>query len=271
MGTEDKAYIVGRNPVLEALKSGRLIESVYIQQDAGQNLTGTLGQIASICRKNQIAVKPAGKRRLDELSAGEHHQGVVAVIVAGQKGLQTGVVAVIQSFPYAEMTDVLQDLKDKDRDKQGDPFIVILESIQDPHNLGAVIRSAEACGVDAVFISSRHAVGLTQAVAKTAAGACEYVPVVKMGNITQTIKKLKDEGFWIASADMDGTPAFQADLKGPLALVIGGEHEGVSRLVRENSDYIVSLPMRGHIDSLNASVAAGILMYEVVRQRYYTK
>ncbi|MBQ5960103.1 MAG: 23S rRNA (guanosine(2251)-2'-O)-methyltransferase RlmB [Firmicutes bacterium] len=256
MGTEDKAYIVGRNPVLEALKSGRLIESVYIQQDAGQNLTGTLGQIASICRKNQIAVKPAGKRRLDELSAGEHHQGVVAVI---------------QSFPYAEMTDVLQDLKDKDRDKQGDPFIVILESIQDPHNLGAVIRSAEACGVDAVFISSRHAVGLTQAVAKTAAGACEYVPVVKMGNITQTIKKLKDEGFWIASADMDGTPAFQADLKGPLALVIGGEHEGVSRLVRENSDYIVSLPMRGHIDSLNASVAAGILMYEVVRQRYYTK
>lgn len=256
MGTEDKAYIVGRNPVLEALKSGRLIESVYIQQDAGQNLTGTLGQIASICRKNQIAVKPAGKRRLDELSAGEHHQGVVAVI---------------QSFPYAEMTDVLQNLKDKDREKQGDPFIVILESIQDPHNLGAVIRSAEACGVDAVFISSRHAVGLTQAVAKTAAGACEYVPVVKMGNITQTIKKLKDEGFWIASADMDGTPAFQADLKGPLVLVIGGEHEGVSRLVRENSDYIISLPMRGHIDSLNASVAAGILMYEVVRQRYYTK
>ncbi len=256
METEDKAYIAGRNPVLEALKSGRLIESVYIQQDAGQNLTGTLGQIASMCRKNQIPVKPAGKRRLDEMSAGEHHQGVVAVI---------------QSYPYAELSDVLQKLKDKDREKLGDPFIVILENIQDPHNLGAVIRSAEGCGADAVLIASRHAVGLTQAVAKTAAGACEYVPVVKMGNITQTIKKLKDEGFWIAAADMDGTPAFQANLKGPLALVIGGEHEGVSRLVRENSDYIISLPMRGHIDSLNASVAAGILMYEVVRQRYYTK
>ncbi|MBQ6240123.1 MAG: 23S rRNA (guanosine(2251)-2'-O)-methyltransferase RlmB [Firmicutes bacterium] len=256
METEDKAYIAGRNPVLEALKSGRLIESVYIQQDAGQNLTGTLGQIASMCRKNQIPVKPAGKRRLDEMSAGEHHQGVVAVI---------------QSYPYAELSDVLQKLKDKDREKLGDPFIVILENIQDPHNLGAVIRSAEGCGADAVLIASRHAVGLTQAVAKTAAGACEYVPVVKMGNITQTIKKLKDEGFWIAAADMDGMPAFQANLKGPLALVIGGEHEGVSRLVRENSDYIISLPMRGHIDSLNASVAAGILMYEVVRQRYYTK
>ena len=256
METEDKAYIAGRNPVLEALKSGRLIESVYIQQDAGQNLTGTLGQIASMCRKNQIPVKPAGKRRLDEMSAGEHHQGVVAVI---------------QSYPYAELSDVLQKLKDKDREKLGDPFIVILENIQDPHNLGAVIRSAEGCGADAVLIASRHAVGLTQAVAKTAAGACEYVPVVKMGNITQTIKKLKDEGFWIAAADMDGTPAFQANLKGPLALVIGGEHEGASRLVRENSDYIISLPMRGHIDSLNASVAAGILMYEVVRQRYYTK
>ena len=256
METEDKAYIAGRNPVLEALKSGRLIESVYIQQDAGQNLTGTLGQIASMCRKNQIPVKPAGKRRLDEMSAGEHHQGVVAVI---------------QSYPYAELSDVLQKLKDKDREKLGDPFIVILENIQDPHNLGAVIRSAEGCGADSVLIASRHAVGLTQAVAKTAAGACEYVPVVKMGNITQTIKKLKDEGFWIAAADMDGMPAFQANLKGPLALVIGGEHEGVSRLVRENSDYIISLPMRGHIDSLNASVAAGILMYEVVRQRYYTK
>ena len=256
METEDKAYIAGRNPVLEALKSGRLIESVYIQQDAGQNLTGTLGQIASMCRKNQIPVKPAGKRRLDEMSAGEHHQGVVAVI---------------QSYPYAELSDVLQKLKDKDREKLGDPFIVILENIQDPHNLGAVIRSAEGCGADAVLIASRHAVGLTQAVAKTAAGACEYVPVVKMGNITQTIKKLKDEGFWIAAADMDGTPAFQANLKGQLALVIGGEHEGASRLVRENSDYIISLPMRGHIDSLNASVAAGILMYEVVRQRYYTK
>lgn len=159
------------------------------------------------------------------------------------------------------------DILAKARDKGEAPFLVILESIQDPHNLGAILRTADACGVHGVIISKRHAVGLTAAVAKTAAGACEYVPVAKVNNIAQTIGELQKEGLWIASGDMDGEMAYSTALTGPIALVIGGEHEGVSRLVREKSDYIVKLPMMGHVNSLNASVAAGVLMYEIVRQR----
>ena len=233
---ENPSVIVGRNAVLEALRSGRGIECLYVQRPP---FTGSLGRIVGIARQ---------KGKLDELSGGENHQGVVAIT---------------QAYEYVDVADILA----KARDKGEAPFLVILESIQDPHNLGAILRTADACGVHGVIISKRHAVGLTAAVAKTAAGACEYVPVAKVNNIAQTIGELQKEGLWIASGDMDGEMAYSTALTGPIALVIGGEHEGVSRLVREKSDYIVKLPMMGHVNSLNASVAAGVLMYEIVRQR----
>ena len=201
-----------------------------------------------MARQQKITIKEVSKSKLDEMAEGENHQGVVALV---------------QAYEYAEVEEILQAA----RDKGEAPFLVILESIQDPHNLGAILRTADACGVHGVLISRRHAVGLTAAVAKTAAGAAEYVPVAKVGNMVQTIEALQKEGLWIACADMDGETASKTNLKGPIALVIGGEHEGVSRLVREKSDYIVKLPMKGHVNSLNASVAAGALMYEIVRQR----
>lgn len=242
---ENPSVIAGRNAVLEALRSGRGIECLYVQKAP---YTGSLGRIVAIARQNKLLIKEAGKGKLDEMSGGENHQGVVAVV---------------QSYDYAEVDDILK----RARDRGETPFLLILESIQDPHNLGAILRTAEACGVHGVIISKRHAVGLTAAVVKTAAGACEYVPVAKVNNISQTIEELKKEGLWIACADMDGEAAYQVSLTGPMALVIGGEHEGVSRLARERSDYVVKLPMKGHVNSLNASVAAGVLMYEVVRQR----
>ena len=242
---ENPSVIVGRNAVLEALRSGRGIECLYVQRPP---FTGSLGRIVGIARQKRLLVKEAGKGKLDELSGGENHQGVVAIT---------------QAYEYVDVADILA----KARDKGEAPFLVILESIQDPHNLGAILRTADACGVHGVIISKRHAVGLTAAVAKTAAGACEYVPVAKVNNIAQTIGELQKEGLWIASGDKDGEMAYSTTLTGPIALVIGGEHEGVSRLVREKSDYIVKLPMMGHVNSLNASVAAGVLMYEIVRQR----
>lgn len=245
---EEQAVIVGRNAVLEALKSGRSIECIYAQRPP---YTGSLGQIIAIARQKRIMVKEAGKAKLEELSSGENHQGVVALI---------------QAYEYVEVEDILNAA----RAKGEAPFLVVLESIQDPHNLGAILRTADACGVHGVLISRRHAVGLTAAVAKTAVGACEYVPVAKVGNMVQTIEALQKEGIWVACADMDGDIACRTDLKGPIALVVGGEHEGVSRLVREKCDYVVKLPMKGHVNSLNASVAAGAMMYEILRQRDYT-
>ena len=237
--------IVGRNAVLEALRKEHGIECLYTQR---QPYTGSLNKVAAMARQQKITIKEVSKSKLDEMAEGENHQGVVALV---------------QAYEYAEVEEILQAA----RDKGEAPFLVILESIQYPHNLGAILRTADACGVHGVLISRRHAVGLTAAVAKTAAGAAEYVPVAKVGNMVQTIEALQKEGLWIACADMDGETASKTNLKGPIALVIGGEHEGVSRLVREKSDYIVKLPMKGHVNSLNASVAAGALMYEIVRQR----
>ena len=241
----DNEIIVGRNAVLEALRSGRGIECIYVQ--SGEH-TGSLVQIVAMCRKAGIAIKEASGRRLDELAGGERHQGVAALV---------------QAYPYAELDDILE----KARASGEPPFIVILESIQDPHNLGAILRTADACGVHGILISRHHAVGLTAAVVKTAAGACEYVPVAKVTNVAKVIPELQKQGIWVACADMDGQLAYDTPLTGPIALVIGGEHEGVSRLVKERCDYVVKLPMKGKISSLNASVAAGVMMYEVVRQR----
>ena len=241
----DGTVIAGRNAVIEALKSGRGIECVYML--TGER-TGSLVEIEHRCREAKIPVKEASRKKLDELSFGEHHQGVVALA---------------QAYAYAEVEDILA----KAREKNEPPFIVLLENIQDPHNLGAVIRTAEACGVHGIIISRHNAVGLTAAVVKTAAGACEYVPVAKVGNMVQTIEKLQKEGLWVAAADMDGEEARKADLTGPIALLIGSEHKGVGRLVKEKCDRVVKIPMRGNINSLNASVAAGILMYEIMTQR----
>ena len=193
-------------------------------------------------------VKYVTKERLDQMSQTGKHQGVIAVIAA---------------YDYAEVEDILQ----KAREKGEAPFIFLLDNIEDPHNLGAIIRTANLAGAHGVIIPKNRAVGLTATVARTSAGALNYTPVAKVTNLSKTIEELKKEGMWFVCADMGGTSMYQLDLKGPMGLVIGNEGDGVSRLVREKCDFIASIPMKGDIDSLNASVAAGVLAYEIVRQR----
>lgn len=237
--------IFGRIAVLEALKAGRPIEKLYLQKGANQ---GSVKEIVGKARAMRLLITEVDKEKLDELCDGGNHQGVAAMAAI---------------YEYADW----ESFYGAARERGEVPFVVICESIQDPHNLGAIIRSADACGVTGIIISERHAVGLTEAVAKTAAGGLEYVPVAKVGNVPRVIDEMKKQGYWIAAADMDGETIYRTDLTGPIALVVGGEHEGVSRLVREKCDYIVSLPMKGHVTSLNASVAAGVAMFEIVRQR----
>jgi len=239
------SIVYGRNAVLEAIKAGREFEKVYIQKGEP---TGSLIQIKRLVEKKRIPWQEADKVRLAELSDGGNHQGIVAV------------VSPVRLYEVSEILDLA-------REKGDDPFLVVLESIQDPHNLGAILRTAEAVGVHGVILSKHNAVGLTDAVAKTAAGAIEYVPVAKVSSIAALVNELKKQNIWVVSADMDGQSVFKANLSGPLALVIGGEHEGITRLVKERSDMVVSLPMRGQVNSLNASVAAGVLMYEAARMR----
>ncbi len=241
----NEQLIFGRIAVLEAIKAGRPIDRLYLQRGA---VNGSVKEILGKARSQGIQIQEVDKERLDSLCEHGNHQGVAAMAAA---------------YEYSDW----HEFKDYAVKKGTKPFVIICESIQDPHNLGAILRTADAAGVTGVIISSRHSVGLTEAVAKTAAGALEYVPVARVGNIAQLIDEMKEEGYWIAAADMDGTDLFQTDLTGSMAVVIGGEHEGVSRLVREKCDYIVSLPMMGSVTSLNASVAAGIFMFEIVRQR----
>jgi 23S rRNA (guanosine2251-2'-O)-methyltransferase len=243
----NEQMIYGRIAVLEALKAGRPIDKLYILKPP---YTGSIQQIAAKARAMKIPMQEVERERLDQLCDKANHQGVAAVTAA---------------YPYVEWQDIVQRAKDKGEA----PFLILCESIQDPHNLGAILRTADAAGVHGVIISQRHAVGLTDAVAKTAAGALEYVPVARVNNMARLIDDLKKEGIWTAAADMDGQLIYQTDLRGPIAVVIGGEHEGVSRLVRERCDYIVRLPMKGEVTSLNASVAAGIMMFEIGRQREY--
>lgn len=239
------SMIYGRNAVREALKSGRAIEKLYVTRPPH---TGSLAAIIRQAKGQRIVVQETDRARLDEMAQKGNHQGVIAI------GAQT---------QYVEVEDILK----KAEEKGEAPFLVICESIQDPHNLGAILRSAEAAGVHGVIVSKHHAVGLTEAVAKTAAGALEYVPVAKVSSIAKLVEDLKKRGIWTACADMDGESVYRVNLKGPLALVIGGEHEGVTPLVKKRSDFVVSLPMRGKVTSLNASVAAGILIFEALRQR----
>lgn len=237
--------VEGRNAILEVLKSGRDVEKIIV---AKGNVEGTIRRITAMAVERGIVVQQTDRQRLDEMSQTKNHQGVIGFVSAHQ---------------YVGIHDIIEIAKQKGEE----PFIIILDGITDPHNLGAILRTADASGAHGVIIPKRRAVGLTATVSKTSAGAIEYVPVAKAVNLSSAIEELKKEGLWIACADMEGREYFDSDLKGPLALVIGSEGDGVSRLVRENCDFSVSIPMKGKISSLNASVAAALLMYEVVRQR----
>lgn len=242
---EELDLVVGRNTVLEALKSGRELDTVFV---ARGERSGSIGPIISKAREKGIVVKEVDKRKLDAMCGNSNHQGIAARAAAHK---------------YAEVEDMLNLAKEKNEE----PFVVICDEIEDPHNLGAIIRSADACGVHGVIIPKRRGVSLTYAVGKVSAGALEYVPVARVSNLAQTIDELKTKGFWIYGADMDGKRWDEQDYSGAVALVIGSEGKGISRLIKEKCDFIVSLPMRGKINSLNASVAAGILMYEVIKHR----
>ena len=237
----------GRNAVLEVLKSGRDIEKIIVQKG---NVEGTIRRIAGMARERGIVVQEAARQKLDEMSQTKNHQGVIAIV---------------SEHEYAEVDDILRSAAEKGEK----PFIIILDNITDPHNLGAVIRTAECAGAHGVIIPKRRSVGLTAVVGKTSAGALEYMPVARVTNIARTIEELKKQGVWVACADMDGEDYYDASLDGAIALVIGSEGEGVSRLVKEKCDFTVSIPMYGKISSLNASVSGALLMYEVVRQRNY--
>lgn len=238
-------YIEGRNAVLEAYRSGKTIDKLFVL-DGCQD--GPVKSITREARKHDSIINYVSKERLDQLSETGKHQGVIAVSAA---------------YSYAEVEDILQIA----RDKGEAPFVFILDGIEDPHNLGAIIRTANLAGAHGVIIPKRRAVGLTPTVAKTSAGAINYTPVAKVTNISNTLKELKDQGMWFVCADMGGTEMYDLNLTGSIGLVIGNEGDGVSKLVKENCDMVASIPMKGDIDSLNASVAAGVLAYEIVRQR----
>lgn len=237
--------IEGRNAVLEALRAGNPIDKLYVLDGCPD---GPVRTIIREAKKGDTIINYVKKERLDQLSETGHHQGVIAMAA---------------SYEYATVEDILE----KAREKGEAPFIFVLDNIEDPHNLGAMIRTANLAGAHGVIIPKRRAVGLTPTVARTSAGAINYTPVAKVTNLKQTMEQLKKEGMWFVCADMDGTPYYQMDLKGPMGLVIGNEGEGVSRLIKETCDFVASIPMKGDIDSLNASVAAGVLAFEIARQR----
>lgn len=237
--------IEGRNAVLEALRAGKPIDKLY---DLDGCPDGPVRTIIREAKKGDTIINYVKKERLDQLSETGHHQGVIAMAA---------------SYEYATVEDILEKAKEKGEA----PFIFVLDNIEDPHNLGAMIRTANLAGAHGVIIPKRRAVGLTSTVARTSAGAINYTPVAKVTNLKQTMEQLKKEGMWFVCADMDGTPYYQMDLKGPMGLVIGNEGEGVSRLIKETCDFVASIPMKGDIDSLNASVAAGVLAFEIARQR----
>ena len=242
--------LVGRNAVTEALKSGRGINKLW---SASGDREGSVAEIAALAKERGIVVQYVERAKIEALAGGHRHQGVLAYVAP---------------VPYAELEDILKAAEAKGEA----PFLVLLDELEDPHNLGALLRTADATGVHGILIPKRRSVSLNATVAKTSAGAVEYVPVARIGNIAQTLKKLKEKGFWVAGADMDGEKAdYEADLTGPLVLVVGSEGKGMSRLTKEACDFIVRMPMVGRINSLNASVAGSILMYESMRQRLQKK
>lgn len=237
--------IEGRNAVLEAFRSGKCVDKLFIL-DGCQD--GPVRTIAREARKKDTIINYVSKERLDQLSETHAHQGVIAQVAA---------------YEYSTVEDILA----KAEGKGEPPFLILLDNVEDPHNLGAIIRTANLAGAHGVIIPKRRAVGLTSTVAKTSAGAINYTPVAKVTNLVRTMEELKQKGIWFVCADMGGESMYRMNLTGPIGLVIGNEGEGVSRLVREACDFTASIPMKGDIDSLNASVAAGVLAYEIVRQR----
>lgn len=237
--------IEGRNAVLEAFRSGKPVDKLYVL-DGCQD--GPVRTIVREARKHDTIIQFVEKERLAQLSETGRHQGVIAYAAA---------------YEYSEVSDMLELA----RERGEDPFIILLDNIEDPHNLGAIIRTANLAGAHGVIIPKRRAVGLTATVAKTSAGALNYTPVAKVTNLKKTMEELKKEGLWFVCADMGGEAMYDLNLTGPIGLVIGNEGEGVSRLVKETCDFVTSIPMKGDIDSLNASVATGVLAYEIVRQR----
>lgn len=241
----EELKIEGRNPVLEAFRSGKSIDKLFVLDGSGD---GPIQTILREAKKKDTIVRFVAKERLDQLSETKKHQGVIAIAAA---------------YAYASVEEMLENA----REKGEAPFLFLLDNIEDPHNLGAMIRTANLCGAHGVIIPKRRAVGLTAAAAKASAGAINYTPVAKVTNLTNVMKELKKEGLWFVCADMNGTNMYELDLKGPIGLVIGNEGEGVSKLVKENCDFTAAIPMKGDIDSLNVSVAAGVLSYEILRQR----
>jgi len=239
----------GRNAILEVLRSGRDIEKIMITHG---NIEGTIKRIIGQAKEKGVLIQEVSRQKLDEISQTKNHQGVIAIVSA---------------HDYVEVDEILKAAKDKGED----PFVILLDGITDPHNLGAILRTAECAGAHGVIIPKHRSVGLNATVGKTSAGAVEYMPVARVTNLVKTMEELKKAGLWIACADMGGDDYFDGNMTGPLALVIGSEGEGVGRLVKEKCDFIISIPMYGKIPALNASVAAGLLMYEVVRQRKYKK
>ncbi|MCI8727410.1 MAG: 23S rRNA (guanosine(2251)-2'-O)-methyltransferase RlmB [Hungatella sp.] len=242
--SEDK-FLEGRNVVLEAFRSGKTIDKLYILNGCKD---GPVQTILREAKKQDTIINFVAKERLDQLSQTGHHQGVLAQASA---------------YAYASVEDILE----KAREKGEPPFIFLLDGIEDPHNLGAIIRTANLAGAHGVIIPKHRAAGLTATVARTSAGALNYTPVAKVTNLVSAIEQLKKEGLWFVCADMAGTPMYSLNLTGPIGLVIGNEGEGVGKLIKSTCDMTASIPMKGDIDSLNASVAAGVLAYEIVRQR----
>lgn len=236
--------VIGRNPVIESIKSGRTVEKLFVGKGTGGSILKTIGE----AKDKGIPIIYMDKQGLDRIAGCEQHQGIIAQVSA---------------YVYKSIDDIFALAKEKNED----PLIVALDNIEDPHNLGAIIRSAEGAGAHGVIIPKRHGVGITHVVTKASAGAIEYMPVVKVTNIGETLEELKKKGLWIAACDMGGTEYSKQELKGPLALVIGAEGRGIGRLIKERCDFVVSLPMKGQVASLNASNAAAILLYEIRRQR----
>ena len=239
------AFVEGRNPVIEAIKNNREIDKIMIANSAKE---GSIKKIIGMAKEKNLVIQYVEKQKLDEISESHAHQGVIAQV---------------SEYKYADLDEVLENVKSRGED----PFFIILDEINDPHNLGSIIRTADAVGAHGVIIPKRRSVHITPVVIKASAGAIEYMPVCKVTNIVNTIKKLKDEGLWIAAVDMDGDVFYEQNMKGPLGIVIGSEGYGISRLVKENCDFKVKMPMVGNVTSLNASVAGSIVLYEVLKQR----
>lgn len=242
---ENTGQVEGRNPILEVFRSGRTIDKLLIARGSRE---GSIRDIISKARQQGVVVQEVDRKRLDELSETGTHQGVIAFVTP---------------YSYVEVGYILEQAATR----KEPPFIIILDEITDPHNLGSILRTAECCGAHGVIIPKRRAAGLTPATIKAASGAVEFMPVAKVTNIVQTIEELKKQGVWVAGADMEGEPYGTKGLTGPIALVIGSEGKGLGRLVKQKCDFLVNIPLKGKISSLNASVAAAVLMYEVVRQR----